>query len=126
MLVHLTITNSLTDISFLETQEILLKAALIDRSVESATLSIHRLVQATIMNRLSTQERTTYFDLVVRLLGKSFPDSWRSGPGYTYSSWNKCEMCLPHVEFIVQQAGKYELCASEPLHLAELLLRCSW
>jgi hypothetical protein len=112
--------------SFLETQEILLKAALIDRSVESATLSIHRLVQATIMNRLSTKERTTYFDLVVRLLGKSFPDSWRSGPGYTYSSWNKCEMCLPHVEFIVQQAEKYELCASEPLHLVELLLRCSW
>jgi len=126
VLVHLTITNSLTDISFLETQEILLKAALIDRSAESATLSIHRLVQATIMNRLSTQERTTYFDLVVRLLGKSFPDSWRSGPGYTYSSWDKCEMCLPHVEFIVQQAEKYKLRASEPLHFAELLLRCSW
>jgi hypothetical protein len=123
---HLTITNSLTDMSFLEAQEILLKAALIDRSVEDATLSIHRLVQATIMNRLSTQERTTYFDQVVRLLGKSFPDSWRSGPGYTYSSWNKCEMCLPHVEFIVHQAGKYKLCASEPLHLVELLLRCSW
>jgi hypothetical protein len=111
---------------FLETQEILLKAALIDRSVESENLSIHRLVQATIMNRLSTQERTTYFDLAVRMLWRSFPDSWRLGPGYTYSSWNKCEMCLPHVEFIVKQAGKYELCASEPLHFVELLLRCSW
>jgi hypothetical protein len=116
----------LTDASFLEAVEILLKAAFIDRSAENASLSVHRLVQVTIMNRLSSQERNGYFDEAVRLLGDMFPNSWRSGPGYTYSSWNKCEMCLPHVQFIVAQAAKYNLHATEPLKFVELLLRCSW
>lgn len=116
----------LTHRSFLDAKEILLRAALIDRSEESSYLSMHRLVQAAVMEDLSNEERKTYMDQAVNLLAAAFPCPWKSGPGYTFKSWDKCGTCLPHVHFLVAQAEKYNIRASDQEIFAELLLRCCW
>jgi hypothetical protein len=110
--------------SFLEAKEVLLRAALIDRSEESSCLSIHRLVQGAVMESLTTEEREKYMDQTITLLGAAFPCLWKSSPGYTFASWDKCEICLPHVHFLVAQAKRHRIQACNQDMFAELLLRC--
>ena len=112
--------------SFLDAKEILLRAALIERSEEDATLSVHRLVQSAIMGQLSMDEKTQLTDYATALLLKGFPNTWQSDVGHQFSAWKACEMCLPHVNFLVKQAKKYSLCPGNPELFAELILRCCW
>ena len=104
----------------------LLKAALVDRSGENATLTIHRLVQTAVMRRLSLEERLRYFDCVVTLLSNGFPNSWNKVTGHQFIAWEKCEQCLPHVNFLIMQSKKYHLHSSNPETFAELIFRCCW
>ncbi|KAH0544775.1 hypothetical protein FGG08_001142 [Glutinoglossum americanum] len=119
----------LTDeMDFLDAKEVLLRAALVDRSEGNANLSVHRLVQTTVIRGLSTTDRERYFNQAINLLVTIFPCAWKDGTGYkyTFTSWDKCEMCLPHVHFLVAQAAKYKIRASDRAIFAELLMRCSW
>lgn len=110
----------------MDAKEQLLRSALVDRSQETASLSVHRLVQVAVMNKMSAQERQKFLDQALKILFAIFPDSWRSGPGYVYGSWSKCEVCLPHVQFLVAQNEKYKIGVTDPQGLVDLLLRCSW
>lgn len=112
--------------SLLEAKEVLLRAALIGRSEESSCLSVHRLVQGAVMESLTSQERETYIDQAIKLLAAAFPCPWKSGPGYTFKSWYKCQMCLPHVHFLVAQAKRHKIQGYDHDIFAELLLRCCW
>ncbi|KAI9719975.1 MAG: hypothetical protein M1812_003100 [Candelaria pacifica] len=117
----------LTDeMDLLDAKEKLLQAALIDRCSEDASLSVHRLVQAAVMARLATSERATYADVVVSMLEKGFPNTWRTDVGHQVSSWVDCEKRLPHVLFLVKQFKRYKLSASKPEAVAELILGCCW
>ena len=111
--------------SFLDAKEILLKAALIERFGDT-TISIHRLVQSTVMNRLSPGERTQMLDQIIRLLLGGFPNTWQSDVGHQFSAWKACEMCLPHVKFLVVQVSKWDLRPSDSQCFADLVLRCCW
>lgn len=112
--------------SFLDAKEVLLRAALIERSADDASLSIHRLVQAAVMTRLSAAEKVEFVDKVIHVLGKGFPDTWREDVGHQFKAWSRCEKCLPHVSFLVKQCSKYKLHPSDPEAFAELILRCCW
>lgn len=112
--------------SFLEAKEALLKAGLIDRSSEDATLAVHRLVQAAVMKRLSPPERLRYFNRVVKLLSNGFPNTWNTVTSHQFSSWAKCERCLPHVNFLIVQSNRYKLIPTNPAEFTELILRCCW
>ncbi|KAI9763732.1 MAG: hypothetical protein M1840_009129 [Geoglossum simile] len=111
---------------FLGAKEVLLRAALIGRSKENSSLSVHRLVRATVIHGLTAQERQKYFNQAVCLLIAAFPCAWGNGVGYTFRSWDKCEMCFPHVQMIVAQAAKYKLRTDDKPLYRELLMRCSW
>ncbi|WEW58349.1 hypothetical protein PRK78_003817 [Emydomyces testavorans] len=114
------------EMDFLDAKEGLLRASLIDRSEESSYISMQRLVQAVVIENLTTEEREKYMNEAVMLLTAAFPCPWKSGPGYTFTSWDKCQMCLPHVHFLATQAKWHKIQAGDPALFAELLLRCSW
>ena len=111
--------------SFLDAKEDLLKAALIER-FDDATISVHRLVQSAIMNWLSTQEKTELADYMIRLLIKRFPNTWQSDLGHQYSAWKACEMCLPHVKFLVRQVRNWKFPLKDSQKFTDLGLRCCW
>ena len=121
-----TLTN-ITDVSsFLDAKEPLLKAALIDRSSETESLTIHRLIQATVMKRLTPNERIEYFDAAITILSYGFPNTWNTVTSHQFTAWAKCELCLPHVNFLIEQSRKNNLKASDPKKFSELILRCCW
>ena len=113
-------------LSFLDAQEILLRAALIDRSSEEETLSVHRLIQTAVMNRLDLEEQVTYFDRCIKMLSNSFPNTWNAVTSHQFSNWSKYEKCLPHVMSLMRLSQKHNLPAGDPKLYAELVLRCSW
>ncbi|KAI9723512.1 MAG: hypothetical protein M1835_003921, partial [Candelina submexicana] len=77
----------LTDeMDFLDAKEKLLQASLIDRCSEDASLSIHRLVQAAVIARLTPRERTIYTDIVIAMLEKGFPNTWQTDIGHQVSA----------------------------------------
>ena len=78
------------------------------------------------MNRLSPGERTEMLDQVIRLLLGGFPNTWQSDVGHQFSAWKACEMCLPHVKFLVVQVSKWDVRPSDPQSFADLVLRCCW
>jgi hypothetical protein len=118
--------NTANSTSFLDAKEPLLKAALIDRSSETESLTIHRLIQAAVMKRLTPNERVNYFDAAITILSYGFPNTWNMVTSHQFTAWAKCEQCLPHVNFLIEQSKKYNLKASDPKKFSELILRCCW
>lgn len=78
------------------------------------------------MNRLPSEERVKYFDQVILLLSEGFPNTWGAVTSHQFSAWEKCERCLPHVNFLIAQSKKYILRATDPKKFAELIFRCCW
>lgn len=113
--------NSLGD-----AEEILLHAALINKNMGDTNLSIHRLVQASVIRRLDDSERSKHFDTIVQMLNWGFPDTWSQDIGHQFQAWTKCDMCLPHVNHLAKQATRYKITSKKPQVYGELLLRCSW
>jgi tetratricopeptide (TPR) repeat protein/transcriptional regulator with XRE-family HTH domain len=64
--------------------------SLLSRHVQEQTLSIHRLVQTVIRERMSEPERALWQGRVIRLLAALFPE-------VSYEVWGQCERLLPHV-----------------------------
>jgi tetratricopeptide (TPR) repeat protein len=114
----------------MDAKQTLLRAALIDRSPETESLSIHRLIQKAVIRQLSKQEREKYFGYALALLRTIFPTSWRHGPGgdysYVYSAWETCEKCLPHVAFLASQYQAFKLQTRDLNDFTDLLTRCAW
>ncbi|KAF2234366.1 TPR-like protein [Viridothelium virens] len=109
-----------------DAQETLLQAALIDRSNDDAILSLHRLIQATVIRRLTKDSQSQYFSAAVSFLSWGFPDTWSVDVGHQFQAWTKCEKCLPHVHHLVKLAGHYQIPVQDAQAYGELLLRCSW
>ncbi|KAI9841903.1 MAG: hypothetical protein M1837_000289 [Sclerophora amabilis] len=114
------------EMDFLDAKEVLLRAALVDRSEDSSCLSVHRLVQATVIDGLTTDEREIYLAQAIRLLARVFPSLFRTGPGHMFTAWNICAMCLSHVHFLVFLVAKYKIRLRDQLMFAELLSSCAW
>jgi hypothetical protein len=119
-------TNIADSSSFLDAKEPLLKAALIDRSSEAESLTMHRLVQAAVMRRLTKEEKIDYFDVAITILSNGFPNTWNTVTSHQFTAWAKCELCLPHVNFLIEKTKKHSLKASDPKMFSELILRCCW
>jgi DNA-binding XRE family transcriptional regulator len=65
------------------------RLSLVQRQAEARTLSIHRLVQAVLRERISEQERVVWLKRVIAALSAVFPE-------VNYQTWKKCERLLPH------------------------------
>jgi hypothetical protein len=105
---------------------VLLQTALTNKHSEEKTLSIHRLIQAAVLRKLDDLGKRKYFAAAVCLLNWGFPDTWSKDVGHQKKTWNLCEMCLPHANFLLELAAKYDIQIDQPDAWAELLLRCSW
>ena len=100
--------------------------SLIEKSLENNNLSIHRLIQAVVINNQTVEERTKYFDLAVSMLSCGFPDTWSEDKGHQIETWSGCESCLPHVQHLISQREAIGINARDVQKYGELLLRCSW
>ena len=89
-------------------------------------LSVHRLMQAVVINNHSSTYRSKCFDTVVQVLSCGFPERWSEDTGHQIETWSNCEKCLPHVHHLVTLREKFEIKVSNPQKYSELLLRCSW
>ena len=96
------------------------------KNIEDATLSIDPRVQSSIIQRLTEQDRTKYFDTTVRLLSWGFPDTWTQDIGHQFQQWTKCEKILPHVNHLIDLVERWDRIQGDAQSYGELLLRCSW
>ncbi|OBT90576.1 hypothetical protein VE02_01046 [Pseudogymnoascus sp. 03VT05] len=111
------------EIDLVSAETELLQASLIDKSTDSAFLSIHPSVQNTAIRKLSDSDRSQYFDASVRLVTCGFPNTWREDVGHQFQTWAKCEKYLAHVNHLVKHAKAYSINPMTPQLYGELLLR---
>jgi tetratricopeptide (TPR) repeat protein len=64
--------------------------SLVQRQPETRTLSMHRLLQAVLRERMSEHEQAEWLMRVIAALNAVFPD-------VTHEAWGRCERLLPHV-----------------------------
>lgn len=103
-----------------------MQAALINKNIEDAVLSIHRLVQAAVTRHLTKDDQIKYFDVAVRIVSCGFPNTWREDVGHQFQAWEKCESYLPHVNHLVTHSKRYNIKSANTQFYGELLLQCSW
>lgn len=75
---------------------------------------------------MSSEERVVYFEHAVELLSYGFPNTMNTVTSHQSTTWEKCERCLPHANFLIVQSNKHHLRASDPVMYADLILRCCW
>ena len=114
------------EMDLLDAEEELLQGTLINKNSDAGFLSVHRLLQAAIMRKLSTEVRVGYFDAVVGFLCWGFPDTFSKDIGHQHQSWEICEKCLPHVDHVVTVQERYSIVSSDMEAFSQLLLRCCW
>lgn len=114
------------ELDLLDAEEALIQAALINKDIDTGFLSIHRLTQAAVIRRLSSEERAVTVDTVVRLLCWGFPDTFSKDVGHQHQSWENSEKCILHMDQVIENKAYYNIVPPDPEHYAEVLLRCSW
>jgi hypothetical protein len=117
----------LTADSFIDAKEVLLRAALIDRSPETESLSIHRLVQVAVIDQLLKAEKEQYFNHVIDILCEAFPSSWTNDTaGYVFEAWETCAKCIRHVHVLAARGRDFKLVPNDKEKFTELLCRAAW
>ncbi|KAI1131000.1 hypothetical protein F5Y10DRAFT_288105 [Nemania abortiva] len=104
----------------------LTRAALVTRIAASKTLSIHRLVQLSVLKQLSTNQKVYYFDTVVQILYHDFPNTWAAkGPyqGHGYKSWETCSVVLVHINWLMSLSHDHKVTPNSLDTWAELIFR---
>lgn len=104
----------------------LLDNALVERCATESSLSMHRLVQAAVLRRLSKDEKSKLFNEAVQLLGLGFPNTWNAVTVHQYAAWSKTEIRVPHVLSLIKKRKIYKINDSNPKATAELVFRISW
>lgn len=73
----------------------LLNCSIVSRGVHSRLYSMHRLIQATVLGRLSDDHRLQMFQTALCTVDSYFPDYDDSDR--LIDSWDGCGQALPHV-----------------------------
>lgn len=98
-------------LAFLEAIKVLLSYSLVQRHAETRTISLHRLVQVILRQRIPSAEQEMWRRRVLSRLSEVFPDG-------SYPTWKQCDLLLPHV--LVCVAALSEESRDLPLaHLAQ-------
>jgi tetratricopeptide (TPR) repeat protein len=90
-------------------------SSLLARQPEAQTISLHRLVQAVVLDTMAHAEQEQWNERVLEALDAVFPAIQVATPG-EYAIWQRCERLLPHVLGCVQRIP----IGSEPLVCASL------
>jgi tetratricopeptide (TPR) repeat protein/transcriptional regulator with XRE-family HTH domain len=92
---------------FDEALAVLGKYSLLRRNAGMETLSIHRLVQVMLRERMDKKTQRDWSQRIIRAVNKLFPD------GEQAALWPQCQRLLPHVEVCVQLLEQWELAFQE-------------
>src|SRR5579859_1182572 len=86
--------------------ELLLRYSLIRRAPEVKFLSIHRLVQAVLIDGMDRSTQRLWAERTIRAVNRAFPD-------VELHTWERCQRCLPHVEVCATYIDEYVLAFPE-------------
>ena len=86
----------------------LLHYALMQR--EGNTLTMHRLVQSVLRNRLNSATQRRWAKRAVQIINQAFPES-------EFTNWTRCEQLLPHAQICVKWIKQWELTSEESGYL---------
>lgn len=92
------------------------KYSLIRRNPNLHTLTVHRLVQAILKDRMSSASRHQWAERAVRVVNRAFPD-------VTFENWQTCERLLPHARTCAGYIEEWDMQFPEAIRLLEQLGR---
>ncbi len=88
-------------LAFNQALAIIQNYSLVRRNGHEQTLSMHRLVQAVLVDAMNTQEREQWRERAIAALNALFPDMMFQG----WEQWEQCSRLLPHVLTIATHTG---------------------
>lgn len=92
---------------------VLRSASLLQRNVETRTLTLHRLLQACIKDTLNGEEQRAWVHCVLHALATVFPTIEQT------AQWSLCEQLVPHVLVAFNQAEQWNIVSQETGQLFE-------
>lgn len=90
--------------------EEVLRYSLMRRNIETKTLSMHRLVQAVLRDRMSQTTQRLWMECAVRVINRMFPD-------VTLITWPRCQRYLPHAQACITFINDCQLMLPEAAQL---------
>ncbi|KIL89242.1 hypothetical protein FAVG1_07636 [Fusarium avenaceum] len=102
----------------------LMDGSLVDRTVGSGSLSLHRILQDSVAYSFDTSTRSRSFNRVLYFLNGRFPV--QQDGGRLFDWWCQCEEYVPHIVSAVRFYKKHHQYLSPPIMLAEVIRRCAW
>jgi tetratricopeptide (TPR) repeat protein/transcriptional regulator with XRE-family HTH domain len=93
-----------------EALRVLRRYSLVRRDPEARALSLHRLVQAVLRDRLDTAAERQWAERAVLALNAAFP-------GIDHTVWDRCERLLPHAQVAAALIEQHGLVLPEAVHL---------
>jgi serine/threonine protein kinase len=100
-------------ISLDETIMTLRRFSLLSRSSSSSMLSMHRLVQVVLQDKMSEKARRLWAERTVRAINLILPDV------SDFSTWNRCRHYIPHAQNCVKLIETWNMISPEAARLLE-------
>lgn len=82
------------------------KYSLLHRDPETRMLSIHRLVQMVLKDRMAKDEQHVWAERAVRGVNRTFPDV---NDNMHFSMWRRCQRCLPHAQVCIGHIEQWDM-----------------
>lgn len=90
-----------------ETLAALRTYSLLQRNAATRTLTIHRLVQAVLKERMDEDTQHWWAERTVCAVNRAFPD------GCEFAAWHCCQRCLPHAQACAALIDQWEMAFAE-------------
>lgn len=84
---------------------VLRRLSMVQRQAETHTLSMHRLVQAVLLDAMTEEKREQWTGQVTAALDAGFPEVL---PATEHAAWKQCERLLPHALLCLHQEAAEE------------------
>jgi tetratricopeptide (TPR) repeat protein/transcriptional regulator with XRE-family HTH domain len=88
------------------------KFSLVHRDPDAKILTIHRLVQAVLRDKMNLNTQRLWSERAVRAVSRAFP-------GADFELWGQCERCLPHAQVCVGLIQEWNMLFPEAARLLE-------
>ncbi|CAG7558312.1 unnamed protein product [Fusarium equiseti] len=102
----------------------LMDGSLVDRTVGSGNLSLHRILQDSVAHSFDVATRSRSFNRVLFFLNGCFP--LQQDGGRLFEWWCQFEEYVPHIASTVRFYKKHRQDLDPPIMLAEIIRRCAW
>jgi hypothetical protein len=88
-------------------------------------MSMHRLIQSTVLHSMTEEQRRTFYNIALEVIGTDHPQSQEAG-NTLFASWDVCAVHAPHVLRLQELQTSWHLSAiSKSMHF-NLFFNSSW